>query len=317
MQEASSGVAISEDERARPSDVSQSGSAYEVRTAISHALHYLPTQGPISIFVHHNTLHQFEELPFSEAVIRGGRRYNCEPYLSEDRYRRELQKGRITVDDLRQALMDDLGEGADSLIASFGTRYTLRLAMLQMTLEHASDAELEWLTAETDLLRRFRTEFSQQRREQTIQQTRSWVMRYRRGSTQSDPVAQPESRFLLVVNEMIDESPDPQVEHWSDGQWEAFVLRLLWRVCHDGVNAAKLSARQETAPTRLRDLLVEITGEDVDRTVDEVLIRFCGVFLDQGFADWKLPNRDQGFARAFASLYVRPMAPVPPGCEAS
>ncbi len=121
----------------------------------------------------------------------------------------------------------------------------------------------------------------------------------------------PDDKFLAVVNQVIDESPDARIESWNDDQWEAFVLRLLWRVCHDGVHAANLPASEEPAPTRLRDLLLEVTGEDVDRTVNEILIRFCGAFLDQGLADWKLPNRDQGFARAFARLYLCPMTVVP------
>ncbi len=152
MQQVSSGVALSVDGHARALDKSCGDSFGHVRAAIAHALHVLPSQGPISIFVHHNTLHSFEDLPFEEAVIEGIRCYDCEPYLSEDRYRRELQKGRITVDDLRHVLMDDLGDRADKLIATFGTRYTLRLSMLQMTLQSASDAELNWLMAETDLL---------------------------------------------------------------------------------------------------------------------------------------------------------------------
>ncbi len=311
MHQASSGVALSENGPAHALDNSSADPLENVRTAITHALHFLPSQGPISIFVHHNTLHPFEDLPFDKAVIEGMRRYDCEPYLLEERYRRELQKGRISVDDLRQVLMDDLGDGADKLIASFGTRYTLRLAMLQMTLEYATDAELHWLMAETDLLRRFRTEFSQQRRDQTIQQTRNWVLRHCDGPLTTEQATGREYKFQTVVKQVIDESPENRTEKWSDDQWEFFVLRLLWRVCRDGVHSANIPAPQEPSPTRLRDLLFDVTGDDTDRTVNEVLIRFCGAFLDQGLADWKLPNRDQGFARAFASLYSRPMSVLP------
>ncbi len=36
--------------------------------AIEHASHLLPTQGPIRVFVHHNTLHAFEHYKFWEGV---------------------------------------------------------------------------------------------------------------------------------------------------------------------------------------------------------------------------------------------------------
>ncbi|EMI16162.1 hypothetical protein RMSM_06916 [Rhodopirellula maiorica SM1] len=281
--------------------------ASAILNAIEHAVHYLPSQGPISVFVHHNTLHSFEELPFEEAVIRGGKLYGCEPYLSEERYREEIKNGRISVDDLRHVLMDELDEDADNLVASFGTRYTLRLAMLQMTLHSAPDAELRWLLAESDLLRRFNREVSPPRREQVIQRTRNWVLRNRELSSPRGEGESPATALPDVVEDVISECQGGDLHSWSESQWEAFVLKLMWAVCHRGVEAANLSSSVEHEPARLRDLLVEITGDDIDVTVNEVLIRFCGAFLDQGLADWSLPDREQGFAKAFASLYQNAM----------
>jgi uncharacterized protein len=51
--------------------------------AIGHASHVLPAQGPITVFIHHNTLHAFEDLPFHEAVKKGAQIFGCQPYLSE------------------------------------------------------------------------------------------------------------------------------------------------------------------------------------------------------------------------------------------
>ena len=45
---------------------------------IDELAHLLPAQGPISIFIHHNTLHAFEHLPFEEAVEQAGDRFGCE-----------------------------------------------------------------------------------------------------------------------------------------------------------------------------------------------------------------------------------------------
>ncbi len=39
-----------------------------LQDAIDHAAHLLPAQGPITVFIHHNTLHALEDLPFTEAV---------------------------------------------------------------------------------------------------------------------------------------------------------------------------------------------------------------------------------------------------------
>ena len=45
---------------------------------------------------------------------------------------------------------------------------------------------------------------------------------------------------------------------------------------------------------RHRDLLLEATGVDTDLLVNDLLIRFCAAFLDQGFAHWELPGREAG-----------------------
>ena len=72
-----------------------------IRHAIEHAKHYLPSQGPIAVFIHHNTLHAFESLPFDEAVIDGLRTYGSQPYWQESRYRDEMSRDRIQLQDLQ------------------------------------------------------------------------------------------------------------------------------------------------------------------------------------------------------------------------
>ena len=114
----------------------------------------LPAQGPINVFIHHNTLHAFEELSFTEALKSAAKIFGCQPYLSEERFRAELAKGRIRFAEVEAVLREDLGAQADELILPNCTRLDLRLAMLQYPLRFAPTPELLWFVAETDALRK-------------------------------------------------------------------------------------------------------------------------------------------------------------------
>lgn len=93
-----------------------------LQAAIEHAAHLLPAQGPITVFIHHNTLHAFEERSFADALREGAKVFGCEPYLSKVRYRAELARGRVRFADLQLILHEDLGDQADEKIAGLCTR---------------------------------------------------------------------------------------------------------------------------------------------------------------------------------------------------
>ena len=57
------------------------GHAQHLDHVIDHIGHLLPAQGPIGVFVHHNTLHAFQHLPFHEAVVEAQRRLEVRGYL--------------------------------------------------------------------------------------------------------------------------------------------------------------------------------------------------------------------------------------------
>ncbi len=273
--------------------------------AIEDAAHLLPSQAPIQVFVHHNTLHALEGLPFQEAVLEGAALYGCQPYLPEDRYRAKLARGRIRVDDLSAVLIDDLGDEADRLVSFLATRYHLRLAMLQYPLHLGSNAELVWLLSEGGALKRFPAETPAATRNEIVDQTRRWVMRdlRHRGSDVAP-------YLKTIIAELFDHFDDSHIEHWSEATWESFTLHLLWAICRHEVRRVKPRAAAAAPLVRPRDFLLRATGIDSDRLVNEVLIRFCAAFLDQGIADWPLPGREQGFFRSFAALY-RDSHPVP------
>src|SRR5262249_61092525 len=86
----------------------------------------------------------------------GARIFGCQPYLSEDRYREELGRGRIRFSELKGVLREELGARADQSILRLCTRLELRLAMLHYPLRYGPTEGLLWFMAEPDALRRGR-----------------------------------------------------------------------------------------------------------------------------------------------------------------
>ncbi|HRH95732.1 MAG TPA: Na-translocating system protein MpsB, partial [Prosthecobacter sp.] len=265
---------------------------------IQHAAHLLPAQGPIGVFIHHNTLHAFEHQTFDEAVRTGSLVFGCEPYLSEDRYREELTRGRIRFDELRAVLQRDLDEKAAQSVCGLSQRLELRLAMLQHPLLSGDGRELDWFMAETDALMKARRDVAEIERRRLITETRHWVMRRLRGSL-------PGVERPAWIDDLFLRFKETRIEDWSDRRWEAFTMSALWEVCREGVRLVGERTPTTKPLIRHRDLLGALGGMDSDLLVNDVLIRFCSAFLDQGIAHWALPERDAGFFAAFCALHAQ------------
>jgi uncharacterized protein len=120
--------------------------------AVEHAAHLLPQQGPIGVFVHHNTLHAFEHLPFEKAVIEASHLFGAEPYMSEAAYRAELARGRIQLVDIDAALDSE----PDALVFARLSRGSLRRAMITPGVREFDAATILWRTEQGDLASDFR-----------------------------------------------------------------------------------------------------------------------------------------------------------------
>jgi hypothetical protein len=281
-----------------------------LRQAIEHAAHRLPAQGPITAFIHHNTLHAYEDLPFDKAVVEGGETFGCHPYLPEQHYRNELARGRILRDDIEAVLIEELGERADELLGFLGTRFHLRMAMVEHPWRMGTTAELRWIVAESDGLRKFREEAPQATRDRLIAVTRRWVMRdLRHGLRNGSAPTADDGRLQELIAQLFTRFDQAEIERWDGATWEAFYLHMVWLICQNGVRDVGIGEAAHPEPVRHRDRLLELTGHDSDRLVDDVMIRFAAAFLDQGFANWGLPDRDEGFFRSFASLYGQSFGP--------
>jgi uncharacterized protein len=289
-----------------PSQPDRGSQLERLQHVVEHAAHLLPAQGPITVFIHHNTLHAFEDHRFHEAVAQGSKVFGCHAYLSEDRYRDEFAKGRICDEDLEAILRHDLGLHADELVLPGCRRIDLRLSMLRHPLRVAPSAELRWFIAEMDALRQFRTDAPAGVRQRFLDETRHWVMRDLRtlaNSRQTDL----EARDPVLA--LVEQFGVGSIDNWSAANWEAFSLQALWRVARAGVHHVPSRPSTSVPSLRPRDWLLAATGEDTDLVVQDLLVRFCAAFLDQGLATCPLPNREQGFFRSFCALYRQPGTP--------
>jgi uncharacterized protein len=219
--------------------------------AIEHAAHYLPDQGPIGVFVHHNTLHAFAHLPFHEAIRQASELLGAEPYMAEDAFRRCHARGRIDDQDIAAAVAESCPDDAHIVDRPFwhvSRRELRRLVMLHPV--HAETPEgLRYLLEEEGL---------------DAGQAALWA-RCRELASPAPARAHPHPH----------PHPHPMTRSFELGR--------------DGSH---------------RDLLVYLTGEDINHLVEPMLIRLCGAFLDLGMAYWSMPDRDQGFYLAVRSLWT-------------
>lgn len=124
---------------------------------IGQAAHLLPTQGPIGVFIHHNTLHAFQHLPFEEAVVEASKKFGTEPYLTEARYQQEVRRGRIRIEDI-EAVLD--AEADETIWPRALTRRQLRRALIWPGLRLFSTDNVEWLIEEESVLERLRDDLA-------------------------------------------------------------------------------------------------------------------------------------------------------------
>src|SRR5437016_251179 len=229
----------------------------------------LPAQGPISIFIHHNTLHAFEDLAFEDAVERAALRLQTEPYLVEARYRDKLASDRILAGDVQALIDEQLGPRGVVEITGVGLRRDLWRAVVLHGIPGAAGRELAWVLEETNALSRFRSDL---------------------------PTT---ARGAAAATGDFD-------DHASD---ERRAVHRLWRACLDAVARADAPTLTDPPiPVRHRDLLLAVFDLDTDVWIQPPLIRFLAGYLDQGLAHWSMPDRKRGIHGCFLEIYRASLA---------
>ena len=83
--------------------------------AVLHELkHYLPAQAPLKDFIHHNTLHAFQNLKFDQAIYSASEILGYRVSLSLVEYRSLYETKRIREDVLERVIVQRKGSASVS-----------------------------------------------------------------------------------------------------------------------------------------------------------------------------------------------------------
>ncbi len=289
----------------------ESPQVQRLRAAIARVAELLPISGPITSYAFLNPLQALEDRPFSEGIERGAELYDCQPWLPEESYRALMADGRIDAEDLGTVLYESLRDDGSVPVGSLCTRFELRAAMLKYPLPFGSPAEVRWYIDDSQSFSRFRADAPSEARRQLLEDTRQWLMTEVAGAAAKGSSDDPYTKLLAELAAQLNVA---KLGYWtkSDSEMEAIYLRSLWRICESKIGQLDLPLAADQPPLRLRDLLLESTGEDSDLLVHDVMIRYCAAFADQGLASWSLPGRAHGFFRAFCDLHGTPGGPPEP-----
>ncbi len=84
-------------------------SSFNEAEAIHDLKHYLPSQAPLKDFIHHNTLHAFQNYTFHEGTRRAKKIFGYFPSLQLREYRDLYEAGRIRKDILERVISEKKG----------------------------------------------------------------------------------------------------------------------------------------------------------------------------------------------------------------
>jgi uncharacterized protein YbcC (UPF0753/DUF2309 family) len=90
--------------------MSKKDSSFQKEEVLHNLKHYLPAQAPLKDFIHHNTLHAFQELEFHQALQEAAENFGYKMYLSIREYRELFHEKKINEETLKRVLFQSKGD---------------------------------------------------------------------------------------------------------------------------------------------------------------------------------------------------------------
>ncbi|MFI3137489.1 MAG: DUF2309 domain-containing protein [Methylococcaceae bacterium] len=277
-----------------------------ITDVLKHLDHVLPGQAPILDFVHHNTLHGFQHLPFEEALEKFEDLTGIHGYLPEARYRNFYQQGRINSRDLDAALTQCATVDAETIVCTLNNKPIARNALYRIALLYdfpaLTTSQLQWQIEAMDALVQVQTDVPE-------------AIKQRLLSAESETKAVEHLWHSIVAKlalkqtdlhpEMLLDLAQEQADAWKvpfDPEGDITPSKIQYHLDQQDNQIEQIvSDLFDTVgkSISLRGLVMVLSGVDILDSVRPQLIRFCASAMDEGVAPWTMPEREQGFYAAW------------------
>ena len=291
-----------------------------VLKAIDAFSQILPAQAPIRDFVHHNTLHGFEQLKFDEALAANEKLTGASAFWSQHQFHKAYKAGRILDNDINQVLNRniDFNLQTKSIIAeppahldnnpvTITLRNVLRLRLLY-PLKPITRTQLNWKIKEEWVLEKFQSDLPKDVKEAILEKT---------GKSEQATVADIWAACLQVLNiDACFQNKEKVLQHLDVTSNDGFDTRRVPNQRH-GINDEGDQLQQGTwdkldqlmasvgEDYTLRGLLKELTGIDINVEVIPYLLPYISNWLDEGVASTKVTHTSKtGFYQAWKQSAV-------------
>ncbi|MCU7843006.1 MAG: DUF2309 domain-containing protein [Candidatus Thiodiazotropha sp. (ex Monitilora ramsayi)] len=281
----------------------------QIRESLEHLAHVLPGQAPIKDFVHHNTLHGYQHLPFPEALAAARRLTGARGYQPSEKYREYYRQGRISKEDLLASIDDDPTLEAGVAIVEAGEivirRRDIYLAALSLPLQPVSGCQLTWQIDEAGALEKLNGDLPGETRKRLLNRAEESGLCSETAVTSDLWQAclealhlqgtQPHPEELLdlapeqaetMLHDMLDDATSNNNSNVSTA------TQLMRQAANDRLTEQMERIGKDHS---VRDFLLGLTGHDLMDDIRPRLVRELSNFLDQGIAGWQPKGLDQGF----------------------
>ncbi|WP_139558932.1 DUF2309 domain-containing protein [Methylotetracoccus oryzae] len=303
-----------------PPPDSHTATRQRVAELVDHLDHILPAQAPLLDFVHHNTLHGYQHLPFAQALTELERITGVRAYPSETTFRSWYAAQRIEQEDLDAVLSQSTDLEPDTVVLEIGAtkvrrRELYRLAMVY-GIEPTTREALRWMSRESGIFDRIMDDIPPGARHRLLQAIKTET------APSAGPVPAPRTFVRALWAACADKLGLAAAGLDPEAALDPIIDEVPGWSPKESVNTdrgAEQRSRMEAVldhvgkTLSLPALIGELTGQSAIEALRPDLIRLCAAFLDEGVAAWQPPNRRDGLYAVWREsvergLLIRPSA---------